>query len=67
MKYLSDPKVRKFAIVAAWALVGAAVQAGLIPQATVDAVKSLVSGHEGFLLGLIGLGHVLPEAGAKKP
>lgn len=59
-KFLS-PAAKKFYVIAAWALAGSAVQAGLLPASVVDAAKHLINGNElTILLAALGVGHVLP-------
>lgn len=64
MSFLSSPKFRKFAILLAYAVVGAAVQAGYLPPE----IRSWLSENalEAILVAM-GVGHILPEAARKDP
>lgn len=68
MQFLSHPFVKKLAIAVAYAAAGAAIDvatdAGYLPPS----VKSFLASHSlETILVALGLGHVLPEAGKRKP
>lgn len=63
MKYLSSPAVQKLAILALYGFVGFAIQKGYLPAEA----KTFLAEHslEAILIAF-GVGHVAPEAAAKK-